>query len=104
MPIQINNQTLELDGIQSILVSDIQPDSDTDYYVRILTFFDQLVTDANRVPLLTLKLYGGSQSTNEKAELEIQTPSLEFAWLIAPFLGALMYGHELFSATASLTA
>ena len=79
MPIQINNQTLELDGLQDILVSDIQPDTDgTDYYVRILTFFDQPVTASNRTPLLTLRLLGGSQSTNEKAELEIQTPSLEF--------------------------
>ena len=104
MPIQINNQTLELDGIQSILVSDIEPDTDTEYFVRILTFFDQPATSQNRSPILTLKLYGGSQSTNDKSELEIQTPSLEFAWLIAPFLGALMYGHELFSTAASLMA
>lgn len=78
MPIQINNQTLELDGIQSILVSDIQPDTDTDYFVRILSFFDQPVTNANRTALLTLKLFGGSQSVNDKSELEIVTPSLEF--------------------------
>jgi hypothetical protein len=78
MPIQINNQTLELDGIQSILVSDIQPDTDTDYFVRILTFFSDPISTTNRAPLLTLKLYGGSQSTNDKSELEIQTPSLEF--------------------------
>jgi hypothetical protein len=78
MPIQINNQTLELDGIQSILVSDIQPDTDTDYFVRILTFFTDPVAALNRSPILTLKLYGGSQSTNDKSELEIQTPSLEF--------------------------
>jgi hypothetical protein len=78
MPIQINNQTLELDGIQSILVSDIQPDTNTDYFVRILTFFTDPTTMVNVSPILTLKLYGGSQSTNDKSELEIQTPSLEF--------------------------
>jgi hypothetical protein len=78
MPIQINNVTIELDGIQSILVSDIQPDTDTDFYVRILTFFDQPATVMNRAPVLTLKLYGGSQLNHDQAELEIQTPSLEF--------------------------
>jgi hypothetical protein len=78
MPIQINNQILELDGIQSILVSDIQPDTDTDYFVRILTFFTDPVTALNRSPILTLRLLGGSQSTNDRSELEIQTPSLEF--------------------------
>ena len=78
MPIQINNQTLELDGLQSILVSDIQPDTDTDFFVRILTFFDQPVTAMNRTPILTIRLLGGSQSTNDKSELEIETPSLEF--------------------------
>ncbi len=78
MPIQINNQTLELDGLQSILVSDIQPDTDTDFFVRILTFFDQPVTAMNRTPILTIRLLGGSQSTNDQSELQIQTPSLEF--------------------------
>lgn len=78
MPIQINNQTLELDGLQSILVSDIQPDTDTDYFVRILTFFDQPTTAMNRTPILTLRLLGGSQVNNDQSELQIVTPSLEF--------------------------
>lgn len=78
MPIQINNQTLELDGLQTILVSDIQPDTDTDYFVRILTFFDQPPGVLNRVPILTLRLLGGSQINNDKSELEIITPSLQF--------------------------
>lgn len=78
MPVQINNQTLELDGIQTILISDIQPDTDTDFFVRILTFFDQPSTALNRTPLLTLRLLGGSQSTNDQSELQIITPSLEF--------------------------
>lgn len=78
MPIQINNQTLELDGVQSILVSDIQPDTDTDYFVRILTLFTDPAATLNRQPVLTIKLYGGSQTNNDKSELEIQTPSLEF--------------------------
>ena len=78
MPLQFNNIVLELDGLQSILVSNIQPDTDTDYFVRILTFFDQPATVQNRSPVLTLKLYGGSQSSNDATELQIQTPSLEF--------------------------
>jgi hypothetical protein len=78
MPVQFNNVTIELDGLQSILVSDIQPDTDTDYFVRILTFFTDPSTTLNRSPILTLRLLGGSQSTNDKTELEIQTPSLDF--------------------------
>ena len=77
MPITVLNQTIELDGIQSILVSDIQPDTDTDYFVRILTFFDQ-PTSQNLPPVLIVKLYGGSQSSNDTSELQIVTPSLEF--------------------------
>lgn len=78
MPVQINNQTLELDDVHSILVSDIQPDTDSDYYVRILTIFTQSGTTLNRTPDLTIRLLGGSQANNDKTELEIETPTLEF--------------------------
>lgn len=79
MPIQFNNATVELDNVQTIIISDIQPDqSGTDYFVRILNFFDQPVTALNRTPLLTLTLYGGSQSMNDQSGLQVQTPSLEF--------------------------
>lgn len=78
MPVQISSQTLELDGVQSILVSDIQPDPNSDYYVRILTFFTDPATTLNRTPVLIINLYGGSQQNNDITELQIQTPSLEF--------------------------
>ncbi len=78
MPLIFNNATIELDSIYTVLVSDIQPDTDTDAYVRILTLFDQPVTQGNRTPVLTLRLYGGSQSNHDQAALEIQTPRLEF--------------------------
>jgi hypothetical protein len=78
MAINFNNVTLELDGVQTILVSDIQPDPNSDYYVRLLTFFTDPPDTPNRAPIITIKLFGGSQSGNEKTELEIMTPSLEF--------------------------
>jgi hypothetical protein len=59
-------------------VSDIQPDTDSDYYVRILTIFTQSGTTLNRTPDLIIRLLGGSQANNDKTELEIETPSLEF--------------------------
>jgi len=78
MPLIFNNATIELDGIYTVLVSDIQPDTDTDAYVRILTIFDQPVTQGNRTPVLTLRLYGGSQSDNDLTAVQIQTPRLVF--------------------------
>jgi hypothetical protein len=78
MPLIFNNATIELDSIYTVLVSDIQPDTDTDAYVRVLTLFDQPVTQGNRTPVLMLRLYGGSQSNNDQAALEIQTPRLDF--------------------------
>lgn len=85
MAIVIVNQTIELDNVQQILVSDIQPDvngtaadGSTDYYVRVLTLYTDPSTVANRKPALILNLYGGSQGNQDKSELEIQTPSLEF--------------------------
>ena len=78
MPVQTINTTLELDDVHSILVSDIQPDTDSDYYVRILTIFTQSGTTLNRTPDLIIRLLGGSQANNDKTELEIETPSLEF--------------------------
>lgn len=78
MPIQLNNATIELDGIQTVLVSDIQPDTLTDYYVRILTFYTDPPTVTNRIPVLILKLYGGSQQNHDLTELELTTPSLQF--------------------------
>jgi hypothetical protein len=78
MSVQFNNMTIELDGIYTVLVSDIQPDTDTDAYVRILTIFDQPVTEGNRTPVLTLRLFGGSQSDNDQAAVQIQTPRLVF--------------------------
>ena len=78
MPVTVLNQTVELDNIYTILVSDIQPDTDSDFYIRVLTLFDTPPEDSNRIPVLILKLFGGSQQNNDSAELQIHTPSLPF--------------------------
>ncbi len=78
MPITVLNQTVELDGIQTVLVSDIQPDTNSDYFVRVLTFFTDPPTVINRQPILVLKLFGGSQQNHDQLELELTTPSLQF--------------------------
>ncbi len=78
MAIIVLNQVIELDGIQTVLVSDIQPDTNSDYFVRILTFFTDPPSVSNRQPVLTLKLYGGSQQNHDQLELELTTPSLQF--------------------------
>jgi hypothetical protein len=78
VPITVLNQVIELDGIQTVLVSDIQPDTNSDYFVRILTFFIDPPSVINRQPILTVKLYGGSQQNHDQLELELTTPSLQF--------------------------
>jgi hypothetical protein len=78
MPVTIVNQTLELDGIQTVLVSDIQPDTNTDYFVRVLTLYTDPPTVTNRIPVLIVKLFGGSQQNHDQSELELTTPSLQF--------------------------
>ena len=78
MAITILNQTIELDGIQTVLVSDIQPDTNSDSFVRILTFFTDPPSVANRIPILILKLFGGSQQNHDQLELELTSPSLQF--------------------------
>lgn len=75
MSVSFDNTWQSLQGVQSVLVSDIQPDPNSDYYVRYVEFYTDPPNVANRKPIIHITLYGGSQQAGAKGNLEIQIPS-----------------------------
>jgi hypothetical protein len=75
MAISFDNTRQSLVGVQSVLVSDIQPDPNSDYYVRYVEFYTDPPNVVNRAPIIHVTLYGGSQQSGSKGNLEIQIPS-----------------------------
>lgn len=79
MPFTFDNSKLNVQGVQSVVISDIQPDQNSTQYLRLIQIYTDPVTVVNRRPVIELALYGGDQTVNDKAELEIQVPGgLEF--------------------------
>jgi hypothetical protein len=75
MSVSFDNIRQSLQGVQSVLVSDIQPDPNSDYYVRYVEFYTDPPNVANRSPIIHVTLYGGSQQSGSKGALEFQIPS-----------------------------
>jgi len=61
MAVTINRQELRLDGITSILVSDVTPDADSGGYVRRIDFFQDPTSLPNRAASLTVYVYAPTQ-------------------------------------------
>ena len=79
MAIQFNNTRIEIDGVQSIVISPIQPDANSTAYVRLVQIYTDPSTVANRRPIIELYLVGGDQTVTDQMPLEIQIPGgLEF--------------------------
>jgi hypothetical protein len=70
--IQQTRQTLTLEGVTGIIVSDIATDDDG-VFVRRLYLYTEPSTNTNRRPDIELLLYAAT-----KDELKIETPNLEF--------------------------
>jgi hypothetical protein len=75
MAVSFDNIRQSLQGVQTVLVSDIQPDPNSDYYVRYVEFYTDPPGVPNRSPIIHVTLYGGSQQAGAKGNLEIQIPS-----------------------------
>jgi hypothetical protein len=64
-----------LQGVKTILLSDVQPDPNSDYYVRYIEFYVDDATVVNRSPPIKVTCYGGSQQAGDKTPLEVTIPS-----------------------------
>jgi hypothetical protein len=74
-----DRSNLRIDGVQSVEISPIQPDTSSTQYVRLIQIYTDPSTTTNRRPVLEIAVYGGDQTVNSTAELEILIPSgLEF--------------------------
>jgi hypothetical protein len=74
VPLTFSNSKIEVDGVLSIVVSPISPDTATTAYARLIQIYDQDVTVVNRRPVLELYVLGGDQTVNNNAPLEIAIP------------------------------
>jgi hypothetical protein len=61
-------------GVQSIVISPIQPDTNSTAYLRLVQIYTDPPTTVNRRPVLEIALYGGDQSINDQSELQITIP------------------------------
>ena len=79
MGFTFDSSRLNLQGVQSIIISTIQADTASTQYVRLIQLYTDPPDTPNRRPILELALYGGDQTTNDMGALEIQVPGgLEF--------------------------
>lgn len=69
----IDQQNVSITGIKQIVISDIEPDEASGGYARRISFFTDDANVSNRLPVLMLMLYGGTEPL-----LEVQTPQLNF--------------------------
>jgi len=74
-PLHIGSIQFNVDGVQGVHVSDIQPDTDSVQFVRLIQIYVDPPSNANRRPVVTLALYGGSQNTGDQSGLDIAIPS-----------------------------
>jgi hypothetical protein len=78
MGLVVNRQEMEIDGLNQIVVSTIQPDKNSSAYVRIIQFYTDTVDTDNRRPVLTVTLYGGNQQNLDQSPLDIAVPASVF--------------------------
>ena len=80
MGISFDNAQINIQGIQSIVVSTIQPSpvSGDNQYLRLIQIYTDPPSLETRRPVLTIACYGGSQTAGDNTELQIQVPANEF--------------------------
>lgn len=66
------SETLRIDDLTSIDVTDIEPDEETGGHARRIEFYTDALSVLNRRPVLTVMIYG------EEEALKIHTPTLAF--------------------------
>ena len=66
------SETLRIDDLTSITVSDIEPDEDSGKFARRIEFFTDDFAVLNRRPVLTVMIFG------EEEALRVITPTLSF--------------------------
>lgn len=76
MSIAVLEQLLEIDGVQSIVLSTIQPDLSSSAYIRLIQIYTDPPSNTNRRPVLTLQLHGGNQNTNDQSGLAVAIPPI----------------------------
>jgi len=62
MPITLIYQNIRIDGTMSVSVSDITEDPDSGGFVRRIDFYQDPTNTVNRVPSLTVMIYGDQTS------------------------------------------
>lgn len=73
MPFTFENSKLKIESVKGVLVTDIEEDTETGVYARLISVYvdDESVT--NRRPVLEIYV-----TDTEKGSLEITTPNLTF--------------------------
>ena len=66
------NETLRIDDLTSVDVSDVEPDPESGGYARRIEFYIDPAGAMNRRPVLTVMIYG------EEESLRVKTPTLTF--------------------------
>jgi hypothetical protein len=66
------SETLRIDELTSITVSDIEPDPESGAFARKIEFYTDELNILNRRPVLTVMIYG------EEEALRVHTPTLTF--------------------------
>jgi hypothetical protein len=65
---------LRVDGVQSIVISNISPDPLSTEYVRLIQIYTDPATNTNRRPIVEVAVYGGDQQVADQTALEITIP------------------------------
>lgn len=73
MPLTITKQTLQIDDLVTVVVSDIVANADATGFVRKFDFFVDALEDPNRTPVITVIC-----TSIEQATLLVTTPTLSF--------------------------
>jgi hypothetical protein len=73
MTLTIAKQTLQIDDLVTVVVSDIVANADATGFVRKFDFFVDALEDANRSPVITIIC-----TAVEQAPLLVTTPTLSF--------------------------
>lgn len=73
MALIITNQTVEIDDLVSVIVSDVVANADATGFVRKFDFFTDALDATNRAPILTILV-----TATDKPSLEVATPTLSF--------------------------
>jgi hypothetical protein len=79
MPYSYESSKLRIDGVFTLTIGPIQPDTDTEQYVRLIQIYTDPPSNTNRRPILEVAVYGGDQQVADQTPIEISLPGgIEF--------------------------